>query len=465
MRKMNQRGFTLIEVVISMTIISVVLFVGYMVLNNSSKLIINQARSSDIQNGVNIIKQNAINDIKGSTSIVLNFDDISSEVIDKNTMTSMYEKIKSKIKKEKAYDYSYTIKYNNNSYITYTINTINENKRILYSVNRIDNANINLISKQEIDSDNEDIPIEIYNNNGRYEINIKSIGSKKSENYRFDVFPKTNEVSTKPQVGNSSFMMDCLVRALKELGWKCEGYLNVDIHDDNVNCTEIYTDINNCITDEDLKEAFEELKKMVCTGDQKDITVDNIESIRKVLSDVLKSMLTDGNNGHNKAIDELFEATLYLDIAHKILICKDRDLQESMMEKMFLAPIDSIYDWGKILSSELNGDIGEEVSRRAVSNKAVMVSILNEVKNHKICSKYEEDCINTKEHKDILEKINTIIRNLIDIQTLVVEAYCNKQDWGKIDNNKLNGINIMMSDLIQLKYNLKGLNYMSKVGS
>ena len=53
----GSRGFTLIEVIIALAIISIVSFIGYQVISKTNALSKDQLLTSDMQNGVNNLKR------------------------------------------------------------------------------------------------------------------------------------------------------------------------------------------------------------------------------------------------------------------------------------------------------------------------------------------------------------------------------------------------------------------------
>lgn len=162
MRKVNNKGFTILELIIAMSILSILIFIGYGVINGSNKSIKNQQIITNGQLGVNNIHKYLTRDLENS--------DIEKfEELDTLKLTSE--------------NYEYNI-----GNIIYRVNK-NMDKNV-YSLVRIDNyIEVQLITNQPI---NDSIPFEITKSNIDKSIyNIKiDYKEKYGKTYEFEVTPR-----------------------------------------------------------------------------------------------------------------------------------------------------------------------------------------------------------------------------------------------------------------------------------
>ncbi|MGL5713107.1 MAG: PulJ/GspJ family protein [Paraclostridium sp.] len=240
MRKSN-KGFTILEVIIAMSILSVVVFVGYRVINGSNKSINSQQVTTNGQLGVNNVNKYLTKDLENS--------DIESfkELDDTNLTLSEYE-------------------YNIGS-IIYRVNKNTVKKT--YTITRINSSEeIQLISNQPISSN---APLEITKDNtdkSIYHVKV-DYKEKKSKIYEFSVTPRNYTIlSEGPQVedekeGDIEFLyshngnsvdinqrkISTAISLKKEEDYYEEHLYNNDSYDiGNMNNTKIDLFINNTST-------------------------------------------------------------------------------------------------------------------------------------------------------------------------------------------------------------------------
>lgn len=241
MRKVNNKGFTILEVIIAIAILSVVVFVGYRVINGSNKSINSQQVTTNGQLGVNNINKYLTKDLENS--------DINK-----------FKKIE--YENEEAPGYEYHI-----GSIIYKVSKNTEKKT--YNITRINNSEeIQLISNQPISSDT---PLEITKDNtdkSIYHVKV-DYKEKKSKIYEFSVTPRNYTIlSEGPQVedekeGDIEFLyshngnsvnsnqrkISTTISLKKEEDYYEEHLYNNDSYDiDNMNNTKIYLFINNTST-------------------------------------------------------------------------------------------------------------------------------------------------------------------------------------------------------------------------
>ncbi|MGL4797455.1 MAG: prepilin-type N-terminal cleavage/methylation domain-containing protein [Paraclostridium sp.] len=220
MRK-NNNGFTILEVIIAMAILSVVILVGYKVINGSDKVSGAQKDTAKSQLSTNLINKYVSKDIeilevsKDEKDIFIELENI----VDINEVNKTYSQ-----------EYSYiidTVNHNEGSSVVdkveYTIThkgNIDENTlKGVYSVNRKSKkedgtivSNLDLISGQKtINSKSNSINMKEYLTNDvrpftidRNDTNVYTVGiyyeaNNKEKNFEFDVSPRMN-VATAPPI-------------------------------------------------------------------------------------------------------------------------------------------------------------------------------------------------------------------------------------------------------------------------
>lgn len=218
MKRINSKGFTIVEVIIAMAILSVVVFVGYGVINGSNKVSDSQKHTSKNQLSTNLVNKYVSKDIE-----IL---EAKKEIGDPNIDNISVDKTNNTYKQV----YTYTIDTINHDEggiivdtVEYIVNhegSIDGNKlRGTYSVNRksmeVNESNtkvssdLELISNQKIMYTKDDsIIIEefltdmarpfLIDNKGQklYTVGINYESNNKEKNYIFDVSPRLSISST-----------------------------------------------------------------------------------------------------------------------------------------------------------------------------------------------------------------------------------------------------------------------------
>jgi prepilin-type N-terminal cleavage/methylation domain-containing protein len=188
---LNEKGFTLVEVIISISILIVIVSIAYMVLNSSNKLLDSQKNISNIQQGMNLATRYLNKDLEDSVYIKLKNKDNEEVILDT---------ILKNISQNTVY-YKYEIITTENNTINYEIQISKKGDRYLYSLNRISNkSTINIISNQYIKYEkinsiiNLETPVEIKYNNKLYDIYIKYLDKTQIKSYKFKVYKRNDKL-------------------------------------------------------------------------------------------------------------------------------------------------------------------------------------------------------------------------------------------------------------------------------
>lgn len=196
--KRNNKGFTLIELIIAMSIFSVVIFMGYKVINGSNKVSIAQAEISKEQQNANLLNKYLTKDLEVSKSIEPFGINDDGNI---NNSKNLDDK------------YGYDIKINKEGtdqivkYEVY-INDVNKD----YSIDRKENnESINIISNQKYDSSKSKLPFII----SKDEVRIL-MGDN---NYNFKVNSRIQMANTDstdpPDGGNDEYKCGVIVDGRK----------------------------------------------------------------------------------------------------------------------------------------------------------------------------------------------------------------------------------------------------------
>jgi prepilin-type N-terminal cleavage/methylation domain-containing protein len=188
---LNQKGFTLVEVIISISILIVIVSIAYMILNSSNKLLDSQKNISNIQQGMNLATRYLTRDLEDSVNIKLKNKD-NGEVILDTTLKN--------ISQDTVY-YKYEIVTTKNNIINYEVQISKKGDKYLYSLNRTSNySTINIISNQFIKYEkingitSLETPFEIKYNNKLYDIYIKYLDKTQIKSYKFKVYKRNDKL-------------------------------------------------------------------------------------------------------------------------------------------------------------------------------------------------------------------------------------------------------------------------------
>lgn len=172
----NKKGITLVEAIISIAIMSTVLFISYKIINKVNISTVNQNIISTEQQSINLIRKYLNKDLERCKSVEL-----------------------------KTYEdyYTYDMLIPDEGIIKYEI-IINNNK---YSVARVESdERLEIISNQRLNSDNRK-PLIIEKNNGTYRIYLDSYNGD-DDLYYFDISSKTNKIKVIHQSVNNNMILE-----------------------------------------------------------------------------------------------------------------------------------------------------------------------------------------------------------------------------------------------------------------
>ena len=121
----GSRGFTLIEVIIALAIISIVSFIGYQVISKTNALSKDQLLTSDMQNGVNNLNRYMTKELSSAKEVDLFYSNKNvGSIKDIKSRKDDYDCIKKSINEitsNKKITYSYIIKFDNLDFVKYSI--------------------------------------------------------------------------------------------------------------------------------------------------------------------------------------------------------------------------------------------------------------------------------------------------------------------------------------------------------
>ena len=137
MKKINNKGFTLLELIIAMSILTSVMFIGYNIFNKNSTLMHTQININKGQSNMNDINEYLTKDLEQTTSIELKIDgvvvaDTKVNVEQKSTdkvLENAKQEIEDRLSKNNNFNYEYKLRLNDeNKFSVYKVNIENKNK-------------------------------------------------------------------------------------------------------------------------------------------------------------------------------------------------------------------------------------------------------------------------------------------------------------------------------------------------
>lgn len=168
----NNRGFTVIEMIIVIAIIGIVSSVGYTIINNSNRLVNQNKITSNGQQSIKILNKYLSKDLEQCKNIVIN--GVPSNSIG---------------------EYSISLDSNDGSNPRYIVKVYKYKGKLCYKITRVVNGlNISLIENQIISFDQNIIPLEILKSENIYEVKICYGDSKEIKNYNFKVSSRYSEI-------------------------------------------------------------------------------------------------------------------------------------------------------------------------------------------------------------------------------------------------------------------------------
>lgn len=195
MIKRNNKGFTLLELMISIFILTIVIFIGYRVINKSTIDIKNQSNINQGQLTVNDMNEYLTKDLERAKSVTIfsNYLDEKNRFTDDSTQENgiSNDSLKEAFKEysgDKLFDYSYNINYKkdkeNTKNITYNVKIIKDKNNYKYSISRTENDKISIdFIKDEIlkeDEQSKELPFTI-GLESPYEVTLGYVGKDNDE--------------------------------------------------------------------------------------------------------------------------------------------------------------------------------------------------------------------------------------------------------------------------------------------
>ncbi|MGL6104666.1 prepilin-type N-terminal cleavage/methylation domain-containing protein [Romboutsia sp.] len=195
--KKNNKGFTLIEIIISITIFTTAIGIGYMIINKNTESVSASMISTEGQMSVNIVNKYLTKDLeKTQPNNIIKPTQIEISSGTYNYKLNTNEFIESN---EKINYIRYDVNISNNRY-DLTRNTFSSQSDM---DNNISKSNIEIISNQPIDDINTP-PFYIENDNNIYTVGMQ-YKEKSNKYYNFDVSYRYNQfVTSGGEVGDGT---------------------------------------------------------------------------------------------------------------------------------------------------------------------------------------------------------------------------------------------------------------------
>ncbi len=200
MKKLNRKGFTLIELIIAMSILGIVLSIGYGILNGANKAINEQGKIFNGQTSINTVRTFLTKDLEQTKEFLGVFDKNGTLLEINNTKNELQELV-NRTKVTDYEEYTYKIKINNTNNVAspidigYKVTLTKSGNLYKYDIDRIEKqgtttiSTIKLISNQLVNHEeigsNINVPFTISMNSNKYHVAVGYEQNKKQNVYKF----------------------------------------------------------------------------------------------------------------------------------------------------------------------------------------------------------------------------------------------------------------------------------------
>ncbi|CEN26037.1 type II secretion system protein [Paraclostridium sordellii] len=461
----GSRGFTLIEVIIALAIISIVSFIGYQVISKTNALSKDQLLTSDMQNGVNNLKRYMTKELSSAKEVDLFYSNKNvGSIKDIKSRKDDYDYIKKSINEitsNKKITYSYIIKFDNLDFVNYSISIYKKNNKLLYSLDRIDKkVKLNFLHNQILDKDLIPLKIEI-KDKSIYDVELNYI-KRGTRIYSFDVYNRisnsqnedeNNGLKDNEEVFEENYLLYCANQISKY-------FKNAK--------NELSTELKLKL-EKDIKGDIDELFQITKKNPPKDMK--KVRSILDSIENNIKLFKRHSNNQLDLAFNDLNRLENYVYVAHitteyigkekydlnnnnilnihdytqyKIVgeISKARDDVFMLVNEGY-----KLYDvWNVLHTQILSGEI---------------LSIQNNI-NWNIVDRFNEGKDISNDSKKVSMDINNLIDKIIDQQVKIKETLKNKRYKNIYEEDAITHLDKANRFLIEVKYMLSQTNYHKK---
>lgn len=327
MKIKNNKGLTLMELIIAIALVTVVLGIGYKVFDKVQVLPGKQASNSDIQNGMNRVRDFMSKELKYCKSVKLEYkkgngvivqDINSASPTTENELEKAQKFILDEISKKNKYKYQYNIvnNHSNNSseedknQVEYLVETYSKNNEKYFSVSKVDNEGVKMDMIYEQKYDYGKLPIIVTYKEGMYSIGVNYDNSG-NKCYKFEVFNGSYtsgdsdivDPGEGDEIAVDGYLLYCLQAASESL-------------EKSLSKNSIYNNYENLI------EAKDEINKII---QDKKIEIKYIEEIIEEVQEEIEDMSEKGHfkqeiHGENFSAGELAcKSEIYLIIAKYVV--------------------------------------------------------------------------------------------------------------------------------------------------
>ena len=194
MKKLNDKGFTLIEMIIAISILGILISLGYGLINNINRSVSKQSQVFSNQTSINVFNSFVSRDLEKSINITNPLTNPNIEHSEESLKTFI-----NTVDKNNPIEYRYELDIGNEKKIKYIVKVEKyTNEKNIYSVNRIDENGgcIEILSKQPIYASGSsiEIPCSITEENNIYYIELGYMDNNKQNLYKFNVKSRIDNI-------------------------------------------------------------------------------------------------------------------------------------------------------------------------------------------------------------------------------------------------------------------------------
>lgn len=463
---LNKKGFTLIEVIIALSIMTTVIFIAYKSIDKIQVVSKDQSQISDVQNGFNNLKRHLSDELKVSKNVKLKYSDTVIDINDvsKDSYKNIINKI-TELPNRETFSYSYIIEVNSKD-IDYNISVYKKGNQKFYSIDRIDDkVKMNLIINQPLNE--ELMPLKITHKDDLYSVELNYI-KQNTKLYSFDVYNRKNNISSgennNPTEPESPIVADgyfgyCISQSIQLL--TDSGFNSPEVNKIKVQLKEILSkDINS--DKENMEDALKRLQSelMNIITSSSDIPKNSYDYLNKALYYMYAGEET------LDEIDEKNDDSKAKDIATNIHNGIYDDNENGNSKDTFVKYLNDFSDSIKHHGNGVDVEYATKLSAEVKINLDSLWKYVNKVAGSDIFNIIHSSWmgISNENKEHICRTMNTVIDKVIDAKVYIDKVI--REDIlkeGNIEDVKVTGqkLNDELEDLIDALINIKAYVYSS----
>ncbi|WP_373600399.1 type II secretion system protein [Paraclostridium bifermentans] len=462
--KIKNRGFTLIEVIIAMAIMTSIIFIGYQVINKTDILRRDQILVSNIQNGTNNLKRYITKELKESKSVYVKYGEKKIDLKKSDDVNNLYKSIQNEINNRDDIEYKYIINTKDKE-INYIVQVIKDRSKKVYSIYRQEQkASFSLIEKQPLS--NNMIPLKITEKDSLYDVQLNYIKDN-TKVYSFDVYNSllayNDEDINKPtdpedpDTGNPggekghnylSYCSQRIDKAFKEVKQVFNLELDGKLYEEMRNEIDDFTELARENNPSDKLKIIDILKSIESNIDKlRDYNLDKIINVFNQLNE-----LEYYTNAAQITTEYLQKQKYELNNQNDATKIHDHTQEEIVPELQ--GAIEEV--WNLVNQSYNLSNVHKKLHSEILATD--MLNLQKNI-NDNIVNHFNPNKDITNQSKDIANDINNLIDKIIEQQIIIKDTVKDEELSTDSGDKALEHLDNAVKELIRVKYMLSQTNY------